>query len=314
MAHAELPIPPDLAVDTPPMTDDDLAAYFAVMDAGPNAELVNGPDHVDPDHAAAIEDAAHVHGWRVEADDQAEWAMRKLALAQSELRVMVEQRDEYVARIDQWLDRTSRQTRRTIAYMTERLEDYGVRRRDAGGAATLSLPSGVVKTSKAEPKVEVLDDEQLAIHVQSLIEVELAMPTGDPERPTPWADAYRAAGIESLDDLVRWNPKVYVGPLRKLAAVADRRAGTTITTTLACGHTLVHTTNAVDDDGDHAVGELVPCSLCPHDPIDGPQDQPVASVDAVPLTELVAVGPDGEPLPGAGVDLGGITPKVVPGG
>lgn len=301
-------MPPELALDEPPLTDTDLAVYFgdaealaveASLDFDAAAELLREAATDSPVHAAAR--------WRIEADDQAEWAMRKLLVAEDEMRQLIAQRDEYVARIDAWLERCAKASARTVGYMTERLEDYGVRRREAGGSPTLHLPSGSVKTSSSRPAADVDDDDVVATWLET---IDGRLPA---EQAAKWAAAMDDAEL-TLDDVVQRKAKVYVGKFRKLVHVAERVVGSIVTTTLRCGHTITTTTTEVDAEGDHAVGELIPCTLCEPDPIEGPVSQPVASVEVEPATEPVVVGPDDEPIPGAVVKPGGIKPTVVPGG
>lgn len=302
VAAVENPIPADLAFDAPPLTDDDLEAYFALEDAqeaGTADEATPVPEH--PVGLFTITDLG-----------LAEWAMRRKAAAEAEVAALAEQRDDWMRRIGEWFDQAARRPARTAAFMTERLEAFGLAERARNPkVATIPLPSGVIKTTASKPTAEVADDEAAAIHVQSQIEVELAMPTGDPERPTPWADAYRAAGIGSLDALVRWTPKVYAGPLRSLVTVAERKVGVRVTVTLACGHTITYQRPA-DDEGadDPVVGEFVECSVCEPDAIDGAKAWPVRDLADEDVMEPVVLGPDGEPIPGVVVRPGGTTAKA----
>ena len=201
MSAAELPNLPELALVDEPLTDDDLDRYFA-MNEGTDQTMPLADDH-----------ARSVDGWRIEDDETADWALRKLAVAAVERQVLVEQADEYIARIRSWFDRVARKHERTMSFMENRLEDYGLRRREAGGAKTVELPSGVIRTSEAKPAAEVDDDEALAAYIER---------ETDGRGDMAWAEAIRAAGFD-LDDMIQRTPKVYVGPLRKVVHVEEVR-------------------------------------------------------------------------------------------
>lgn len=315
MALPDFPLlPPELAVDSPPLTDDDLATYFAVMDAGPNAGMSHTGQE-DPEMAEAVELGAVVHGWRVEADDQAEWALRKLALANEELRRLAEQAQEWQARIGAWFQQAAHTHQRTAAYMEERLADYALRLREVGGPATLQLPSGTIKTTEQKPKVEVADDALLARMLdEALAEPTRALSEEDAAAYKAWRDAWAklVAEADQPVELVKRTPKVYVGPLRKLVRAEERPTGQTRwVLSLSCDHELATVTD--DDASEPArpkLGEGLACSLCPTDSIDGETISTVVAIEEIKLTELVPVGPDGEPVPGAMVNPGGIVPKV----
>lgn len=292
----DLPIPPELAVDTEPLSDDDLALYFDVRDTRPG----DGSDGPPEEELATAEG---VHRWRIEADDQAEWALRKLAVANEELRRLAEQAQEWQARIGAWFSQASARPQRTAAFMEERLADYGLRLREVGGPATLTLPSGVIKTSDRKPAVEVEDDAQLARYLD-----EMLLP--DSEQPE-WLAAWSKAteGMEEPLEVVKRTPKVFVGPLRKLVHVEERPTGQTRwLLTLSCDHELTKVTNP--EEAAPQLGHDLACALCPGDVIEGETVVKIVALESVELTELLPIGPDGEPVPGASVRPGGIVPKV----
>lgn len=302
MALSDFPLPAELAVDEPPLSDEDLAVYFGRLDEQP-----------DPDYAPLPASESTVGRWRVEADDQAEWALRKLALANEEMRRLAEQAQEWERRIRAWFQQAAATHERTAAFMEDRLADYALRLRAAGGPATLQLPSGTIKTTEQKPAVEVADDALLArILDEALGEPQRALDEDELARWRAWQEAWAkaTAGMEEPLELVKRTPKVYVGPLRKLVHVEERPTGRErLTLTLACDHEAAEVI-AAGAETDALLGSLTACPLCPADSIDGEAMQVVVATQVEPLTELVPVGPDGDPVPGAQVRPGGITPKV----
>lgn len=283
-------LPADLAVDAPPLSDAELEAFYdewvtLASDAG-----------IDLAPALALMEDSAPGRWRIEDDSAAEWAGRRLALAQAAVDYQTELATEWKRKIDLWLAQVTGTQRRTVDYMTDRLGDYAVRRREAGGSPTLSLPSVTVKTSDRKPKATVEDDELLAGWIEG------ALLNGGP-RQEPWVKALLEHGHD-VEDVVQRKAKVYVGPLRDLVTLGVRTDGYEMHTTLACGHTLVEPVEGMSTPETlHAVGEMVPCGEC----------MGVAAayeIVLVAVTEPVVLGPDGEPIPGATVDPGGMSVKV----
>lgn len=329
MSTAE-PLPPIDLTDAPPLSDADLDAYLSwaedhpwhedPSDVDPLAEVAEAPDAYRDDLVAALP----VYRWTIGSLADAEWAMARLAEAQGHLDVLNAQRTEWMRaaqdRIERWYARASRRSTHTVNVMAAKLERYALDQRAADPKVkSVPLPSGVVRTTESQPSAKVLDEAQAAIYVQSNIEVELGMPADDPDLPTPWADAYRASGITSLDALVRWDPKVYVAPLRKIVTVAEVPTGAeTVVLDLSCGHDVSERFDATADakaaeSMAAALGGLTECPSCEPDPIEGPLMQHIVAVQRIPEMEWRVVGPDGEPVPGTTVDLGGVTAKAVPG-
>lgn len=307
MAMPDIPIPAELAVEAEPLSDDELARYFDVHEAFTSASGL--PEHMRPQPSET-----EAGRWRIESDDAAEWALRKLAMARDEAARLREQADEWAARIEHWFVQAAREHVRTEAFMRERLEDYGLRRRDAGGAATLNLPSGTIKTTSSQPAVEVVDDATLALVLETALgEPPRALSDEDAASYRAWREAWDKLVADSDEpvELVKRTPKVYVGPLRKLVRVAELPTGQTRwVLSLSCEHEQIITTD--DDDMGVELGDELPCSQCPGDPIDGAALSTLIAVEQQQLTELVAVGPDDEPVPGAGVKPGGVTATVKP--
>lgn len=307
MALPDLPIPPELAVDFEPFTDAELAMYFRHNDSA--ADLVaalESPGDYIPEMAVA----ARVHGWRIEEEDQAQWALSKLALAEAEIARLREQADEWIARIVGWFDRNASQSQQTAGKMNELLEDYGVRMRLAGADATLSYPSGVIKTTLAKPQAEVVDDAVVADYLERVT-------TQPPPDASDEACArYRVwlQAVEKMEtpwpDLIKRTPKVYVGPLRKLVRVGEDDDGYDLRVVLACGHLQESVVALVDDLAIPSRGEVLACRECPADPIEGDARSAVDLIILDARKRPVVVGPDGEEVPGLQVKPGGVTAKA----
>lgn len=282
-------LPPEFAVDDAPLSDDDLARYF-------DADQLDPQDRDTDEH----DTAERIGGWRIEDDDQAEWALRKMLEAEDQLRVLNDQLESWLAPIKAWHDRTTKRPNATLSFFTERLEDYAVRRQQAGGPKTLPLPSGTLKVTESKPCAEVADDDELAAQLTTMLE--------SLESPA-WTEALAKAEL-AMDDLVRVAAKVYVGPLRKLVTVGEVPDGNVLRETYSCGHWRSMDFSGTPEDVP-GVGESVECSLCEPDPIDGYPTVAVVEAEVMPRMRWAVLGPDGQELPGAVVNPGGLKPKVV---
>lgn len=303
------PMPADFALDDPPpITDADLESYFDLV------EQEAAERTADPSVAEWPAVAEHpVRRWRIEDPEAAEWAMRTLLSAEDTVAGLAAQRDAWMARIGRWFDQAARQPQRTVAYMTERLEDYGVREREAHPrVATIPLPSGKIKTTASAPAAEVADDEAVALWM----DLRVAQPPVDADdealaRWRLWCEAVNGATTEDKP-LVRRTAKVYADPFRKVVHIGHQQVAERITVHLACEHS--YSTILAQPAPDCFVpvtrGDVVECPVCEPDPIDGAHQQPVAEVITEPVLEPVVLGPDDLPVPGAKVRPGAITAKV----
>lgn len=284
-------LPADLA--DPPMTDLELDQFFEAW--------VGLADEAALDLPAALEYLVEgtdptvnrrVSRWRVEDDATAEWAGRKLAAAQQHYAEQNALRDEWVRKIDMWLASETAHDKREREFFTFHLEDYAIRRRAAGGGATLNLPSVTLRASNNQPAAKVADEPVLADYIESKL-----------DEPA-WERAIGAAGVLA-ETVVKRTPKVYVAPFRALVRLEPRTVGYEEHATLACSHEIVGAIATLRDNaaGGHAIGEVLDCDVCGY-------RQAIYAIDLVPVTEPVVVGPDGEPVPGTSVDPGGISPKV----
>ncbi|QOR55366.1 MAG: hypothetical protein SHS37scaffold145_17 [Phage 71_18] len=315
MTDLSNPLPPELAGDPDQfLTDEDLAYLYAKADELAEASGVDWRQCLTDLAGLGSPDVAGPGArWQITDDAGAQWAGAHLAMAEAELRRLHEQAHDWVQRIINWEAEEGRNAARTSAHMTQLLEDYGVRVREAGGPATITLPSVVIKTSEVKPKATVTDDEALA----DLLDMLYARATTGDEawdaRARAWADATLAAGLDP-SELVKRTPKVYVGPLRSLVKLGTVSDGWRYSARLACGHHVEAACVALDDPDVPARGDVMRCPVCPPDAIEGDVSQPVELVVIREITRQVVLGPDGQQVPGTDVDPGGIRPNATPRG
>lgn len=177
MASTPVPIPAALAVEIEPFTDEELDA---AIDA-----ILAGDEQAVP---------AKVGSFELTDEARAEWAMRKLQEYGIRLAEENRQRDEWVERIEaNRREVTGRLEARSRVFVVA-LERYAVLRRQANEKdATISLPSGTVKTTKAtKPSVHIGNEEAFA----------------------RWARTNLPP--EERDKVIVDVPKVYISELRKL--------------------------------------------------------------------------------------------------
>lgn len=295
-AVPDMPIPPELALaGGEPYTLEEIDLYYDVMAVGPT----DGRDE-DP---GPVELAAEIHAWQIEADDQAEWAGRRLALAAEEVARLQEQANEWAARIGHWFEQASKRPRQRVGFFEDRLADYALRVREAGGPSSLVLPSVTVGTTLHKPAVKVEDDARLADYLA------IAGTNGTQEGFDAWNRAWASVDFEE-DDLVKTTQKVFVVPLRKLVHVEEIEEQLwDCSAILSCGHTVdLGAQTAPDDFAVPDRGDLMACpSGDGHDP---GFSYPVSATVTRQRKRLAAVGPDGIEVPGCTVSEASVSASV----
>lgn len=269
----------DLPVTLPPR--------FAVDDEPFPVQMI---DRLGPDDALdALADAvlppelAPVARFAIDSDDLAEWAMAHVAEAAANRAQIVAQRDAYVERIERWCaDMTARLDRRA-EFFEARLIEYAAARRaeDPKNNKTLRLPSGVVKSTEAQPKPDVA-------------------PAGHRD-VAEWART-AIPDDEARAEVVQETVKVALVEFRKHVRIAERVVGWNVE--LECGHTVFQ-----QDEPDENTPWLgcVGCS----DPVTGDLGRR-KPLTAQARTIQVVVDAAGRPVPGTLVRPGGLSFKVVP--
>lgn len=115
----------------------------AILDPPVDAEIIGedgDPEDTGPER------------WKITNDGQADWAMARLAAARADMTRLAEQRDEHIARANQWFQRVTREAVRDAAFFGPHLEDYAIRRRaeTSDKVKTVDLPSGRISTTRAK--------------------------------------------------------------------------------------------------------------------------------------------------------------------
>lgn len=212
-------LPPELTID-PPMSEPELDTLLGWIDYNASeadvepasfaADVVMGASDTGDD--PRVPEGAR---WRIRSTDEAEWAMRHLAQAQANIDAIEEQRKAYVERITTWSENALRSPRRDVAFFGGHLSAFALERRAQNERnATLSLPSGTVKTARSKPKAVIVDEKAVV----------------------GWAATHLTS--TAYDEAV--NSKPLVSKLTPLVRLAERETGRTVIE-LSCGCGLVVT-------------------------------------------------------------------------
>ncbi len=134
------PLPPELALDAEPFAVDDLDAALATAEPTFPGSTFDTP-----------------RAWQITDDGAAEWAMRRLAEADAELRDLSQRATDWSNRIREWFEHRAKPLERRADFFRGHLHRYALARREAGAGATLSLPSGKVSTLPGRLRVELAD-------------------------------------------------------------------------------------------------------------------------------------------------------------
>lgn len=142
----------------PPWAEGPPAApvLLAGLDEGAITEPVD--DDEDP---ATLTPLAQAARWTIGSDGEAEWAMAHLAAAEAQQQAVKDQAALWQAKLDAFVRSGLAAPARTIAFFTDRLEQWGRARRAANpDVKTLRYASGVVKTTMPSgPKVIVVNEQ-----------------------------------------------------------------------------------------------------------------------------------------------------------
>ena len=168
-----VPLPPMLG--RPPLADD----IEAVLDDRPlHGEMAAALTTDDDGRAVEMIDERTeiVHRWSITQDNEAEWAMRKLAEAEAEIAAVEAQAVEWKAQVDDWLATVRRRPEGTARFMRERLEAYALRERAEADRATVPLPSGKVATRESKAKASICDPPDLLAWLADHPKADIAAP------------------------------------------------------------------------------------------------------------------------------------------
>jgi hypothetical protein len=269
------PLPPDLALDEAPF---DVKAFEQL------------PDPVD-DTPADAEIRERAERWRIQDDDGAEWSMRHLVVYQQAVDDLARQRDDWMQRIDAWFSQASRGPLRSVEHFEALLSDYMRRLRLADeDVKSRPLPSGRLTSTGTGGKAAVADNDAVVAWIEENL-------------------------VGEYDELVKDEPTVRIGELRKRVSVEKRQIGMEIDATLLCGHQIVEVWRFEDHTGEewsHPPASML-CEECPEDLVDG--TQPIVKVSVVgtaPAFEHVVIDAEGNQVPGLVVEPAGFNVTVKP--
>lgn len=135
-----------------------MSAYY---DAPLPPELADVP--LDPDalEAEQLRPPEDPERWRIRSDAEAEWALRRLAKAKAAAAEIATQAGAWRERISSWERTALHPHDRDRNFFRAHLLDYGRRRREDTGKATLALPSGsVTSRHRAQPRAVVVKADE----------------------------------------------------------------------------------------------------------------------------------------------------------
>jgi len=138
------------------------------------AELMPAP--FDPDRIPADADdpadleplPPEVEAWEVTDTGAAEWAMRLLAAYAAEGAAISDQAALYREQIDLWERHELGRIVRKVEFFRGHLERFALDWRHDTGRATLTLPSGEVKTTKRPARIEIVDEAAVLAWARAL--------------------------------------------------------------------------------------------------------------------------------------------------
>jgi len=141
-------------------------------------------------------DEAGVERWRVRTDDDAEWALRKIAAADAELDALHEKARRWEAKIGEWFEQAAKEPARTAEFFTAQVERYAMAERREHNRKSVRLPSGKFSTRSVPGALEIVDEAEVL----------------------EWAKAV-------MPDAVRVREDVQVSTLRSLVTTVDALDG-----------------------------------------------------------------------------------------
>lgn len=160
--HDPLPLPPELAAEHPPITDPDLETLLDAI-----VELADeqgcGVPAAAAELAADTERGYRAARWAPSDDSGAEWAMRHLVAANIDLGQLEAQAAEWAERIQAWFQHRARPLQAKVALFDGLLCGYAldVRTSTAGKVKSVTLPSGLVRTTSTPALAVVADPDVL---------------------------------------------------------------------------------------------------------------------------------------------------------
>lgn len=210
------------------------------------------------------------NGWHVRTEEEAAWAMARLAARSAELARLDAEHQIRLRRLQTAHEERTRRTGRAVEFLQVELLRWAVNHRiEHPKVATLVLPSGKIPTEERKPAI-VIEDVDVVVE---------------------WAEFYDP-------DLVKVTKRVAVSDLKKVAKVGQLVAEYVVT--LECSH--LRNVQAIDPVP--AVGDM---AFCDEPGCDGLQA--IAEiVDEVHVPAVVDA--KGKSIPGTRVDPAKITARI----
>ena len=134
--------------------------------------------------------------WRVRTDDDAEWALRRIAAANADLEALHEKAKRWTEQITGWFEQAAREPARTAEFFTAQVERYAMAERREHNRKSVRLPSGKFSTRSVPGALEIVDEAEVL----------------------EWA-------LDNLPDAVRVREDVQVSTLRALVPIVDIDGG-----------------------------------------------------------------------------------------
>ena len=106
-----------------------------------------------------IESSPLEEGFRVDDDQKADWALRKLAVIRRKQAENQSIFDAELARIKEWLSKVNTALERDSAYFEAVLTPYALQQRSEG-RKTVTLPHGTLKTTAGQSHIEFKDESK----------------------------------------------------------------------------------------------------------------------------------------------------------
>ena len=105
-----------------------------------------------------VEESPIVEGFRVDDDQKADWAIRKLSKIRKQQSINKAIFDKELIRVTEWLSAVNTSLDKDALYFEAHLTPYALTER-SNGRKSLVLPHGTVKTTAGRPKIEFESEE-----------------------------------------------------------------------------------------------------------------------------------------------------------
>jgi hypothetical protein len=124
------------------------------------------PEAADPQDEEPLPE--EIARWEVTDTGAAEWAMRLVAAYAAEGAAITDQANLYREQIDLWEGHELARIVRKVEFFRGHLERYALTWRAQTNRATLTLPSGEVKTTKSAARIQIVDEAEAMEWAQGL--------------------------------------------------------------------------------------------------------------------------------------------------